>query len=170
MDKIVSYLEKLGFTVEEQGKLAKYLVVFKAGLPIGFILPDLSVKLVSGAGGQNDIEEIIKFINSNKELESVGASEFLLASYRGNQLTTFYDVKSMHVKFTTYIRDGTTGEVMNKVYENYDSAVFFFVSQTNMINLDALRTTNHESLSNRFRTWLINYLLSKSKQEKAEQR
>jgi hypothetical protein len=170
MEKIISYLEKLGFTVEEQGKLAKYLVVFKAGLPIGFILPDLTVKLISGVGEQNNIEEIIKFINSNKELDSVGASEFLLASYRGNQMTTFYDVKSMHVKFTTYIRDGVTGEVATKVYENYESAVFFFVSQTNMIDLNTLRTSNRESLGERIRTWMINYLLSKSKQGKAEQR
>lgn len=123
IEQIISYLEKLGYTVEEQGNLAKYLVVFKAGRPIGFVFPDLTVKLVTGTGEQDNIEKIIDFINQNKGLESAGKSEFLLASFRGNQLTTFFDVKSMCAKYASYIV-GNTGETKSIIYENHSKAIF----------------------------------------------
>jgi hypothetical protein len=163
MEKIVAYLEKLGYTVEEQGKLEKYLVVFKNNRPIGFILPDLTVKLVSDAGEQNNIREIIDYVNKNQGLESVGASEFLLASYRGSQMTTFFDTGTMHPAYVTYVRTNT-GEVKNTTYKDFDTAMYFFITQTQMIDLRKF-AVQHESLSVRLRTWLINYLLSKQRAE-----
>lgn len=163
MEKIVAYLEKLGYTVEEQGRLEKYLVVMKNNRPIGFILQDLTVKLVSDAGEQSNISEIINFINENQGLESVGASEFLLASYRGSQMTTYFDTDTMHPAYVTYIRSGS-GEIKNTTYTNFDTAMYFFITQTNMIDLRKF-AVQHESLSVRFRSWLINYLLSKQRAE-----
>ena len=53
--KIIAYLEKLGFTVEEQGRLEKYLVVIKSNRPVGFIMADLSVRLVPDADENGNI-------------------------------------------------------------------------------------------------------------------
>ncbi len=47
LEQIASYLEKLGYTTEEQGTIEKYLVVFRSGKPLGFILSDCSMRLVT---------------------------------------------------------------------------------------------------------------------------
>lgn len=170
MEQIVSYLEKLGYTVEEQGKgkIEKYLVVFKDGSPVGFILPDLTVKLVSGAGEQNNIKTIIDFINQNQGLTPVGASELLVATYKGSQLTTFFDVKAMQAAYVIYIRENSSGEVKRTKYSDFDTAVYFFLTQTQMVDLTKF-TAQRESFGDRLLTKSINYLLSKKK-ERAEQR
>lgn len=166
MDKIVIYLEKLGYTVEEQGKVEKYLVVFKDGLPLGFILQDLTVKLVSDAEKHNDIQKIISFVNQNNNLSAVGASEFLLLSFKGNQLTNYFDVNSMEPHYVTYIHDGT-GEVRNTVYNDYDTAIYTFVTQTQMIDLKKF-SARKVTVGERIRNKLLDYLLTKSR-EQAEQ-
>ena len=168
MEKIVSYLEKLGYTVEEQGTLVKYLVVFKDGLPIGFIMPDLSVKLVTGAGEQQDLNQVIAFVTENKDLPEVGGSEYLVASYRSNQLTTFYDVKTMNEAFAIYVHDGQ-GHKANYIYKNYDAAVYDFVNLSGMMDLTKFQSRKRQTLGQRFRNWLLQYLMNKS-DEKAEQR
>ena len=167
MDKIVAYLEKLGYSVEEQGKIEKYLVVFKEGRPIGFILNDLTVKLISDAGEQNDIRKIIEFLDCNQGLDSVGASEFQLANFKGSQMTTYFDVKSMRPAFAIYLRGADTGEVKSSTYNDFDTAVYSFVTKTQMIDLSKF-SAQRESFGDRMRTRLIDYLLTKSK-ERAEQ-
>ncbi len=167
MEKIVSYLEKLGYVVEEQGKLEKYLVVFKENRPIGFILPDLTVKLISDAGEHNDIRKIIEFLNQNQGLDRVGASEFLLANFKGSQMTTYFDVKSMRPVFVMYLRGTDTGEVKSFTYDDFDTAIYSFVAQTQMIDPHKF-SVQRESFGDRIRTRLINYLLIKSKERAAQ--
>lgn len=168
MEKIVSYLEKLGYIVEEQGRIEKYLVVFKGKQPIGFILPDLTVKLVSGYESQDNIQAVVDFLNDNQGLESVGASELLLAGYRGSQLTTYFDVKSMLPLFVCYIRNLDTGEVITSTHRDADTAILAFVTQAHMIDLSKF-TASKETFGDRIRGRLLNYLLAQ-KNEKAGQR
>jgi len=167
MERIVSYLEKLGYTVEEQGKIEKYLVVFKAGQPVGFILQDLTVKLVSGSETMDNIQAVIDYLNENEGLEYVGASELLIASYKGSRLTTYFDVKEMKPWYVCYIRSMDTGEVVNSTYADRDTAAYMFITQTKMLDLRKF-TAQQESFSGRMRNRLINYLLAKK--EKAGQR
>lgn len=154
--KIISYLEKLGYTVEEQGRLEKYLVVFKDNLPVGFIMSDLSVRLISDAEGDDGIQEIIGFIQKNQNLQSIGSSEFLILDYRGNQLTTFYDDKSRTIKFASYVHDGN-GEVQSVIYQSEDTAIHRFIIQTQMIDLKKFLPAK-SSLKDRIRQWLIRFL------------
>ena len=154
--KIISYLEKLGYTVEEQGRLEKYLVVFKDNHPVGFIMSDFSVRLVSDAEGDDGIQEIIGFIQKNQGLQSVGSSEFLILEYRGSQITTFYNDKSRTIKFASYIHDGN-GELQNAVYQSEEAAILRFVVQTRMIDLKKLLPAKN-SLKDRIRQWLIRFL------------
>ena len=170
LEKVVIYLEKLGYTVEEQGKIQKYLIVFRAGLPIGFILMDMTVKLVADADEQQEqcLKNVIAFVNENKDLMGVGNSEYLLVDYKGNRLTTFYDINSMSAQFVSYVHSDSTGEVVSTAFSNYDTAIYNFVAATKMMNLDALKAAKHDTFGDRMRTRLINYLINKSK-EKAEQ-
>lgn len=155
--KIIAYLEKLGYTVEEQGRLEKYLIVFKEGKPLGFILSDLSVKLVSDAEGCEHISEILDFIRKNQDLQSVGSSEFLIGEYRGNQITTFYDEKTMLVRFATYIHDCDTGEVHNAVYDSEEAADYHFITQTKILDIRKFMPVKR-SLKERIRLRLIRFL------------
>ena len=132
--KIIAYLEKLGYTVEEQGRLEKYLVVFKSNRPVGFIMADLSVRLVPDFDDNGNIQQIIGFIQKNQDLQIIGGSEFLLISFRGYQLTTFFDEKAMSVKFASYIHGGN-GEVQTAIYSSYDTAIYRFVTQTQMFDI-----------------------------------
>lgn len=168
MERIVSYLEKLGYTVEEQGKIEKFLVVFKAGQPIGFILQDLTVKLVSGSDTTNNIQAVIDYLIENQGLDNVGAKELLLCSYRGSQLTTYFDTDEMKPCYVCYVRNSDTGEVKSSIYQEEDTAAYMFISQTKMLDLRKF-TAQQETFGDRVRNRLINYLLAKNK-ENAGQR
>lgn len=159
--KLIDYLSKLGYTVEEQGKLEKYLVVFRSGRPLGFILSDFSVRLVADADGKDNIVEIIQFVKKNQNLPITGGSEFQIADYRGNKLTTFFDPKTMLTKYTTYILDPETGETASTVYESPETAAFRFVTQTGFVDMKKL-LPQRAGWTDRMRTKLIRYLMSKS--------
>lgn len=165
---LAPYLEKLGYTVEEQGSIAKYLVVFKNRLPIGFIMPDLSVRLISEAADQDNIQKIVDFVRHNSHLQSVGGSEYLLAVFKGSQLTTFYNVKNQTVSYAVYISNSESGEVKQNRYEQYDIASYFFATQSGLIRAEQLKM-RHPTIGDRIRGKLLDYLLSKL-QERAVQR
>ena len=156
LQKIISYLEKLGYTVEEQGRIEKYLVVFKDNHPVGFIMSDLSVRLVSDAEGNDSIQEIIGFIQKNQNFKSVGSSEFLILDYRGDYVTTFYDDKARMIKFASYIHDGN-GEVQSAVYQSEEAAKCRFNVQTQMIDMKKFLPPKN-SLKDRIRQRLIRFL------------
>lgn len=158
---ISEFLEKLGYTVEEQGRISKYLVISKDG-PIGFLMPDLSVKLVPGEN-QEGISRVITFFKKNHSLQSTGIGEFILATFRGSQLTTFYDTKLNQVRYSVYVMDAN-GTVETSVYESYDMAAIHFVTQTNLVDLRRL-TPKHVGLRSRLRARLLRHLLAKSKSE-----
>ncbi|QAT49147.1 hypothetical protein EQM14_04800 [Caproiciproducens sp. NJN-50] len=159
--KLIAYLSGLGYTVEEQGKLEKYLVVFRSGRPLGLILSDLSVRMIADAEGKENIAEMIRFMKKNQSLPNVGGSEFQIACYRGNQLTTFFDPKTMLIKYTTYILDPKTGETASTIYESPETAAFRFVTQTGFVDVKRL-LPQREGWTDRMRTRLIRYLVSKS--------
>ncbi|HEX3016250.1 MAG TPA: hypothetical protein VHP31_00145 [Caproicibacter sp.] len=164
LEQIAAYLEKLGYTTEEQGSIEKYLVVFKDGKPLGFILSDCSVRVVSDAEGTGDVEEAIGFLQKNRDLQSVGNGEFLLAHYRKDQMTTFFDVKNHLVRYAVYLVDGNTGEADSTIFESYDAAAYCFVTQSRMIDLNRY-LPRQKHLSERIREKLLHYLLSKSNHE-----
>jgi hypothetical protein len=162
--KVSAYLEKLGYTSEEQGSLEKYLVVFKDGHPLGFILSDLSVRLVSDVKGAENISEILNFLKKNRDRQSVGNGEFLLGLFCDNKLTTFYDEKDRMVRYATYIFDEKTGEVSSTIFESYDDAAYRFVTQSHMIDFKKY-LPKRDSFSEKIRKRIIKYLMSKSKAE-----
>lgn len=161
LEQIANYLEKIGYTAEQQGSIEKYLVVFLKGRPLGFVLSDGSVQMVSGAEGADSIQDILNFLKKNENLQSMGKGEFLLASYRSDRLTTFYDGKDKIVRYVSYIHNGSTGEVNSTIYESYDDAVFRFVKGSGMINFKKY-LPRKESFADRTRERLIRYLISKS--------
>lgn len=164
LEQIAAYLEKLGYTAEKQGTLEKYLVVFLEGHPIGFILSDSSVRLVAGAEGAESIKEILGFIKKNQDLQCVGKSEFLLASYRRNQLTTYYDGKDRLIRYAVYIHDDAAGEGSSTVYESYDDAAYRFMTLSHMIDLKKY-LPRQEGFADRLRIRLARYLMSKSSRQ-----
>ena len=161
LEQIASYLEKLGYTTEEQGTIEKYLVVFRSGKPLGFILTDCSMRLVTDVEGADDIRDAIAFLQRNQDLKPAGNGEFLLASYRNNQITTFYDVKDRLVRYAVYLVDRETGEVGNTVYESRDTAMYRFITDSRMADLKNY-LPQKKSFSERIREKLLRYLLSKS--------
>ncbi|WP_042435682.1 hypothetical protein [Faecalispora jeddahensis] len=170
MEKLVSYLETLGYTVEEQGRIQKFLIVFYQGLPVGFILPDFSVRLVTDADGvqRESLGKIVAFFQEHNNLPSVGSGEFMILNYRGNQLTVFFHPKHQRIQYASYTVSPETGETQRNLYMNYDTAIHHFIEQTHMINLHEPYSLPRKTLSERFSEWLLQYLLKKS-QEKLEQ-
>lgn len=166
LEQIAAYLKNIGYTVEEQGRIEKYLVVFRAGRPVGFILSDLSVKLVTDAEGQEALKKMIEFVRVNQNNQSVGKGEYVQLNYCGHRLTAFFSQKAMSVQYAAYIRDDETGEVHSTIYSSRDEAFYKFITQTQMIDLNRLIPAK-KSFRERIRSRLIRYLLSKS--DKAEQ-
>lgn len=164
LTKIAAYLEKLGYTAEEQGSIEKYLVVFKSGRPLGFILSDLSARLVADVKDTGNITDILNFLKKNRGRQSVGNGEFLLGLFCENKLTTFYDEKDRMVRYATYILDVQTGEVASTIFESYDDAAYRFVTQSHMIDFKKY-LPKRDSFSEKVRKRIIKYLMSKSKAE-----
>lgn len=168
LEQIAAYLEKLGYTTEEQGTIEKYLIVFQKGKPLGFILSDCSVCLVSDMQESDGIRDAIAFLKKNQSLKAVGNGEFLLGSYRQNQITTFYDVKNRLVRFAVYLLNNETGEVGNTVYESEDTAMYRFITESGMFDVKKY-LPKQRSFADRIREKLLHYLLSKSKQQPERQ-
>ena len=160
LEQIANYLEKIGYTAEQQGSIEKYLVVFLKGRPLGFILADGSVRLVSGAEGADDIRQILAFLDKNKNLKNVGNGELLVGEYRGHQLTTFYDVKDRMERFAVYIREDD-GKVGSTIFDSEEKASYRFITQSRMFDLKKY-LPRKESFMNRVRAGLIRHLMSKS--------
>lgn len=167
MEQLVLYLETIGYTIEEQGKVQKYLIVFYDGLPVGFILPDFSIRLVTDADGahQKALPQILAFFGEHKDLPTVGNGEFLLVNYRGSQLTAFYHTKHKKIQFASYVILNETGEVQKTLYTDYQVAIKNFVQQSHMIELQELKSVPQKSLGKYIRKRLLQYLLNKSQEE-----
>ena len=161
LEEIASYLEKLGYTSEEQGGIEKYLVVCQKGRPLGFILSDGSLCLVEDAEGAEGVRDAIGFLQKNRGLQPVGNGEFLVSSHRRDQLTTFYDVGAKREMFATYLVDKESGEVRHTVYQSCEDAEYHFVTESGQINLSQY-LPRKKGLSERMREKLLSYLLSKS--------
>ena len=168
LEQIASYLEKLGYTTEEQGTIEKYLVVFRSGKPLGFILSDCSMRLVSDVEGTDGIRDAIAFLQKNQYLQPVGNGEFLLARYRQDQMTTYFDMKDRLVRYAVYLVDKNTGEAANTIYESYDDAAYRFITDSRMADLKKY-LPQKKSFSERIREKLLRYLLSKSHQQPERQ-
>lgn len=158
MERVADYLEKLGFTVEEQGTIAKYLIIFKAGMPIGFILADYTVSLVSNED-ETEIKKVINFVNDNSYLELVGGSEYLLATFIANKITTYYDVTQKAICYVCYLVD-ENGCVNTQKFYDKNMALLNFVKKTKMLNPDDIKK-NGVSFKDSMLNKLISYLMSK---------
>ena len=162
MDQIAAYLEKLGYEVEDQGKIKHFLIVLKDGLPIGFILPDFTVKMVAGEDTQkyDMLQHIVSFVRVNQHLQTAGqgTAEYVVTTYRGSQLTTFFDLEAGHERFAFYIVN-SSGEVpeVAPTFDSYDDAIRDFILQTGMIDLTAI--TGKEPFHIRWRRHLANRLM-----------
>ncbi len=155
MDKIAIYLEKLGYTIEEQGTISHYLVIFKDGIPIGFLMQDCTLSLVN-KNDEAGLVDVINFVKEHSNLEIVAGHEYLLATYKANKLTTYYDTKLRKVCYATYIvHDGD--DVKSQTYTNSYSAVMDFVVQSDMLQSGDLKR-NHENMKDKIINKLINYL------------
>lgn len=137
MERIAQYLEKLGYTVEEQGSILRYLILIKKGVPIGFILPDYKVSLAN-KDDEQEILDVINFVQQNDKLDIVAGSEYLLATYIVNRLTTFYDTKNKVVSYVSYLVD-EIGTVTTETYTDKAVAVVEFVTKTGMLNIDEIK-------------------------------
>lgn len=162
MDQIAVYLEKLGYEVEDQGKIKRFLLVLKDGLPIGFILQDFTVKMISGEDTQkyDMLQRIVSFVRTNQHLQTAGQgnAEYIVITYRGNQLTTFFDLKTGQERYAVYIINDS-GEVSSTIptFDTYDAAIREFISQTSMIDLKAAAAK--EPFHIRWRRRLVKHLM-----------
>lgn len=132
MERIAIYLEKLGYTIEEQGSIARYLVIFKSGVPVGFIMPDHTMSLVNKEA-EASLSEVIKFVTENLNLELVAGAEYLVATYKGSKLTTYYDVEQNLVSYASYIVD-KNGEIETQLYFDLYTATIDFATKSQMLN------------------------------------
>ena len=163
MDEIAAYLEKLGYAVEDQGQIKHFLLVLKDSLPVGFILPDYSVRMIEDVDdtAAGVLPKVINFVKANQGLPMAGKSEYIVATYRGNQLTTFFDVNSGLVKYAVYTINQDSGELTidGQPYESYDNAALAFVTVTGMIRMDELEPPK-VPLNHRWRRKLARRLLN----------
>lgn len=160
MEKIVHYLERIGFTVTEQGSLAnKYIVILKDNKPIGFIFADMGISLTDKSMEQ-DIQGLVEFINANNSLQLVGDGEYLIATYMHNNLTTYYDHESRTAKFLVRIVDDM-GIVSDYTYADVSKASLDFVVKSELISSEDLRVVDKASLTDKLIKKLIKYLSAK---------
>lgn len=162
LDQAAAYLEKLGYTVEKQGNLEKYLVVFQKGRPLGFVLSNGSVRLVSGEKDIDRIHKVLQFLEKNSRYEIVGNGEFLIGNIMGNQMTTFYDNEEQIVRYAVYLHD-ENGEFNSTLFHSKEEAVYHFIMESQLIDLKTL-LPRQESLMNRARSRLIGILMEQNKQ------
>lgn len=130
MEQIAAYLEALGYQVEEQGKIKRFLTILKDGLPVGFILPDFSVRTMDS---QDDkLAEIVRFVQENQNLPIAGAGrqEYIIANFRASKLTTFYDTDLLKPRYNLYIEKEDGSIATPPPYDSYHAAMAEFLTAT----------------------------------------
>lgn len=158
LQRIVLYLEKIGYSIEETGSLAKFLVIFRDGVPMGFILPDLTVSLVEKEN-EDLLNLLVTFIRSNDGLDLVAGSEYLLSHYGSHKLTTYFDIESKQAKYACYI--ASDGEVSHTVFDSPHDAGIQFAVLSGLVDPSALRNNGNCSFRDKLISKIIHYLSSK---------
>ena len=159
MEKLVSYLEKLGYSVEELGRITKFLTVLKDGRPIGFILPDFSVSIVNNvpSSEREALLGVIRFVREYSDLEPVGGFEYQIAAYRGTQLTAYFDPDVQAPRYAVYVPD-QNGEVVPSIYDDAYIAQVNFAILSQLIHSEDIVKGSKGSLRERAINSAINFL------------
>lgn len=152
MEKITAYLENLGYTVLEQGKLGKFCTILKDGMPLGFLLSDLTLQVISGTEC-GPLQAALSFEKENGELEPVGKGEYLLAQYRQQKLTTFFDLETQKPNFVVYL-DGRSVP-----FDKEEDARYHFATRSGLMPEESAK--ERTSWLYRLRERIIRYLLQK---------
>ena len=155
MEHVASYLEKLGYTIEEQGSISKYLVIFKEGMPLGFLMPDFTLSLVNTTD-EELLNNIISFVKENDNSEIVSGHEYLVSSYRHHKLTTYYDTQLRMPCFATYIVSTDDGTVTVQAYTDIDIAKNDFLIKSHFLSKQHLKN-NKITLKKCFAQSCFNY-------------
>lgn len=118
MEQLAEFLRKAGYTVSKGGTehfSSEFLTVLKDALPIGFILSDYSA-ITTSAESQKTLDDITAFWKTYSTLSPRGQSEFLLLYWKGNEITTNFDIQSGRVNYNLYLR-GKESEVLHSLDE-----------------------------------------------------
>jgi len=94
MNNLMDILTKSGYEVSSVGNDVFPCALSKDNVPVGFLMPDFSLSLVSNHEAERDsLNKAISFALDSQDLETVGG-EFKLSQYQNIVLTTAYDYQA----------------------------------------------------------------------------
>jgi hypothetical protein len=162
ISQLVTYLEALGYTVQEQRGIRPFCVVMRGTEPVGFLLDDYSLKLMDDGEDRESLQKILDFVRENQNLTLKGKNEYVLATYLSHQLTTFFDVQNKIPKYTVYITE-ESGKALSTLYTDREAALRSFVRDTEMVALEQL--TRRRSWGKRMEDKALHWLMERQKEE-----
>lgn len=128
MKQVVSYLEELGYQVEEQSSKSRhFLIILQELEPIGFLFEDYSIKLLQD---EEQLLSLISFVKEYQDCQTQGKDGYILATYLKNSVTAKYDAKNRSVVYVTHYEDEN---ILPKCYPSQDHALRDFVIQSGMV-------------------------------------
>ena len=127
MEQLAAFLRQVGYTVWKGGTehfSSEFLTVLKDAHPIGFILADYSA-LATTPEEKKILNGLTAFWERNSKAPGRGQSEFLLLFWKGNEITTNFDIQTGEEIYNLYLRGKaperlhTLNEALQKLEKAY---------------------------------------------------
>ena len=136
MNNLLDMLVKAGYEASTIGNDVLPCTLRKGGEPIGFLLEDMSVKLLpEREADRKGLENVISFAMENQGLDTV-QDEYKLSQYRNVILTATYDFDSGHPVYNIYSQDKGQELLLLNSLEDLEAAKRDYISRSGLAQED----------------------------------
>lgn len=136
MNNVLDLLVKAGYEASTIGNDVLPCTLRKSGEPIGFLLEDMSVKLLPDREvDRKRLESVISFAVENQGLDTV-QDEYKLSRYRNIILTATYDFDSGHPVYNIYSQEKDQDLLLLNSVGDLDAAKRDYISRSGLAQED----------------------------------
>ncbi len=156
MSEIFDVLTKAGYELQNTGNDVLPASLLKDNEPVGFLMPDLTISLVSTKEElRKSLESTINFAIENQGLSTI-ENEYVLTQYGKTVLTTGYDFDTNEPTYSIYSVDDK-GKAIIDSFDNKDIATERFAKLSGLIKSDVTHEIEKNSRIDKF----INLIVDK---------
>lgn len=133
MNNLLNMLTKAGYEVSSIGSDVLPCTLRLGNDPIGFLMEDLTVRLLPNRENEQDrILPVIKFASENQGIEQVNG-EFKLSQYQDVVLAASFDYNSCKPIYNIYYEDKEKNWILRDSFEEKAAATQNFASRSSLI-------------------------------------
>lgn len=145
MSAIMNILTKAGYEINSTGNNVLPAALTRDGEPVGFLMPDLTVSLVTEKTHFKDsIQNALDFAIENNDLQQMDG-EYILTQYGKTVLTADYDFEEQHAVYKIYSLDGG-GRTIIDSFDQKEQATAKFAELSGLVGGDRGQVLQNEKI------------------------